>query len=68
MVLFLIRKYIDEVLYNVVPIQTSHILLGRPWSYDRKAINVGVKSRYTIVKNDKTITLVSLTPKQVYDN
>jgi hypothetical protein len=28
----------------------------------------GVKNRYTIVKNDKTITLVSLTPKQVYDN
>jgi hypothetical protein len=40
MVLFSIRKYIDEVLYDVVPIQPSHILLGRPWPYDRKAINV----------------------------
>jgi hypothetical protein len=30
----LIRKYIDEVLCDIVPIQASHILLGRPWQYD----------------------------------
>jgi hypothetical protein len=27
---FLIRKYIDEVLCDVVPMQASHILLRRP--------------------------------------
>jgi hypothetical protein len=42
--------------------------LGRPWQYDRKAIHDGVKNRYTIVKDGKTITLVRLTPKQVYDD
>jgi hypothetical protein len=26
-----IGKYVDEVLCDVVPIQASHILLGRPW-------------------------------------
>jgi hypothetical protein len=51
--------------------QASHILLGRPWQYDRKAIHDGVKNRYTIVKDGKTITLdqdMTLTPKQVYDD
>jgi hypothetical protein len=48
--------------------QASHILLGRPWQYDRKAIHDGVKNWYTIVKDGKAITLVPLTPKQVYDD
>jgi len=65
---FSIGKYVDEVLCDVVPMQASHILLGRPWQYDRKAIHDGVKNRYTIVKDGKTITLVPLTPKQVYDD
>ena len=65
---FSIGKYVDEVLCDVVPMQASHILLGRPWQYDRTAIHDGVKNRYTIVKDGKTITLVPLTPKQVYDD
>jgi hypothetical protein len=65
---FSIGKYVDEVLCDMVPMQASHILLGRPWQYDRKAIHDGVKNRYTIVKDGKTITLVPLTPKQVYDD
>jgi hypothetical protein len=36
---FSIGKYVDEVLCDVVPMQASHILLGRPWQYDRKAIS-----------------------------
>ena len=42
---FSIGKYVDEVLCDVVPMQASHILLGRPWQYDRKAIHDGVKNR-----------------------
>ena len=41
---------------------------GRPWQYDRKAVHDGVRNRYTIVKDGKTITLVPLTPKQVHDD
>jgi hypothetical protein len=33
-----------------------------------KTIHEGVKNRYTIVKDGKTITLISLTPKQVCDD
>jgi hypothetical protein len=65
---FSIGKYVDEVLCDVVPMQASHILLGRPCQYDRKAIHNGVKNRYTIVKDGKPITLIPLTPKQVYDD
>jgi hypothetical protein len=48
--------------------EASHILLGRPWQCDRKPIHDGVKNRYTIVIDGKTITLFPLTPKQVYDD
>ena len=67
-VTFFIKKYVDEVICDVVPKQASHILLGRPWHYDRKTIHGGVKNRYTIIKDGKTITLIPLTPKQVYDD
>jgi hypothetical protein len=30
-VTFLVRKYKDEVLYDVVPIHVTHLLLGRHW-------------------------------------
>jgi hypothetical protein len=33
-----------------------------------RQIHDGVKNRYTIVKDGITITLVLLTPKQVYDD
>ena len=65
---FFIGKYVDEVLCDVVLMQASHILLGRPWQYDRKTVHDGVKNRYIIEKDGKTITLVLLTPKQVYDD
>jgi hypothetical protein len=44
----------------------SHLLLGHPWQFDRKAIHDGFRNTFTIVKDSKTITLVPLSPKQVY--
>jgi len=44
---FSIGKYVDDVLCDVIPMQASHILLGRPWQYDRKAIHDGVKNRHS---------------------
>ncbi|RDX73452.1 hypothetical protein CR513_46946, partial [Mucuna pruriens] len=29
-------KYKDEILYDVIPMKATHVLLGRPWKYDRK--------------------------------
>jgi len=63
-----IGKYSDEVICDVVPIHASHFLLGCPWQFDQKAIHDRFRNRFTIVKDGKTITLVPLSPKQVYDD
>ncbi|XP_073267795.1 uncharacterized protein [Populus alba] len=68
LIAFAIGKYSDEILCDVVPMHASHLLLGRPWQFDRKVIHDGFRNRFTIVKDGKTITLVPLSPKQVYDD
>jgi len=63
-------------------IHAIHVLLGRPWQFDKKAkyngfgnrytlekdgkIYNGFGNRYTLEKNGKIYTLVSLLPRQVY--
>uniref|UniRef100_A0A2N9G5A0 Uncharacterized protein n=1 Tax=Fagus sylvatica TaxID=28930 RepID=A0A2N9G5A0_FAGSY len=42
---FSIGKYKDEVLCDVVPMHAGHILLGRPWQFDRKVTHDGFKNR-----------------------
>jgi hypothetical protein len=68
LVTFSIRKYLDEVLCDVVPMHASHILLGRLWQYDRRVIHDGFKNIYSFVKWGKTIKLAPLTPSQVYED
>jgi hypothetical protein len=63
LVSFSIGKYKDKVLCYVVPMHAVHILLGRSWQFDRKAIHDGFKNKHSFVKDNKTITLVPLTPK-----
>jgi hypothetical protein len=65
---FSIGKYKDEVLCDVVPMHAGHILLGRPWQFDRKVTHDGFKNRYSFVKDSRTVTLVPLTPRQVYED
>ena len=68
LVSFAIGRYKDEVLCDVVPMHASHILLGRPWQYDRNARHDGSSNRYTFVKDGRNVTLVPLTPSQVYED
>lgn len=68
LVSFTIGKYHDEVLCDVVPMHAGHILLGRPWQYDRHVMHDGFLNRYTFVMHERPITLVPLTPKQVYED
>ena len=39
---FSIGNYVDEVLCNMVPVEARHVLLGRPWQYDRDVAHNGV--------------------------
>ena len=63
LVSFSIGKHKDEVLYDIVPMHAGHILLGRPWQFDRKATHDGFKNRYSFVKDSRTVTLVPLTSR-----
>ena len=68
LVSFSIGRYKDEVLCDIVPMHVGHTLLGRPWQFDRNVNHDRFKNRYSFVKDNKTITLVLLTPRQVYED
>ena len=65
---FSVGKYKDEVLCDVTPMHIGHILLGKPWQFDRKVTHDEFKNMYSFVKDNRTVTLVSLTPRQVYED
>ena len=41
-----------------------HILLGRPWQFDRKVIHDGRKNTYTLEKNGRTHMLLLIEDKE----
>ncbi|XP_065871915.1 uncharacterized protein [Euphorbia lathyris] len=63
-----IGQYKDEILCNVVPMQAGHILLGRPWQFDRDVMHLGRKNRYSFEHVGKKIVLAPLTPTEVYED
>ena len=65
---FSIGKYEDEVLRDVVPMQAGHLLVRRPWKFDRKVKHDSFTNKYSFVHNQRTVTLVPLTPSQVYED
>ncbi|XP_022877035.1 uncharacterized protein LOC111395282 [Olea europaea var. sylvestris] len=65
---FSIGRYSDKAVCDVVPMQAGHILLGRPWQFDRKATHDGYRNWYSFVKDGRSITLAPLTPAQVYED
>ena len=65
---FRIGKYKDEVLCDVVPMQAGHLLLGRPWQFDRRVHHDGFTNKYSFIHNQRTVTLAPMTPKQVYED
>ncbi|XP_071933094.1 uncharacterized protein [Coffea arabica] len=65
---FAIGRYKDDVLCDVVPMQATHIILGRPWRFDKRVIFDGFLNKYSFVHNTKKITLAPLTPQQVHED
>ena len=53
MVDFSIGSYHDSQLCDVVSMDVSHILLGRPWQSDRKSLHDGYHNTYTITHQGK---------------
>lgn len=53
-----IDTYKDVILCNIMPMDVWHVLLGRPWQFDRKAIHDGRMNTYTIEKDRVKHTLL----------
>ena len=62
---FKIGGYRDEVLCDVIPMDVCHVLLRRPWQYDRNVIHDGRKNTYTLEKNGCKHMLLSIEDKRV---
>ena len=55
-----IGPFIDEVLCDTMPTNCCHILLGRPWQFDRHVVYDGRVNKYTARKDGVTYTLLPL--------
>jgi hypothetical protein len=62
---FKVGGYKDEILCDVIPMDVCHLLLGRPWQYDRNVIHDGRKNTYTLEKNGRTDMLLPIKDKEV---
>lgn len=43
---FKIGAYEDKIMYDILPMDVCHLLLGKPWQYDREAQHDGQKNFY----------------------
>jgi len=68
LVAFSIGKYKDEVLCDIVPMEATYILLGRPSQYDRKTLHDGLTNKISFTFHGHKIILKSLTPKEVHED
>jgi hypothetical protein len=62
---FKMGEYRDKILYNVIPMDVCHVLLGRPWQFDRNVVHDGRMNTYTLEKDGKTHTLLPIKDKEV---
>ncbi|RVW65530.1 hypothetical protein CK203_022085 [Vitis vinifera] len=54
LVTFLFGKDFEESVWcEVLPIKVSHILLGRPWLFDRKVQHDGYENTYALIHNGR---------------
>ncbi|XP_010525370.1 PREDICTED: uncharacterized protein LOC104803186 [Tarenaya hassleriana] len=54
---FSIGRYHDEVVCDVVPMQAEHMMLGRPWQFDREVMHDGRANQYSLIHNKKKVVL-----------
>ncbi|RDX82413.1 hypothetical protein CR513_36786, partial [Mucuna pruriens] len=67
-VIFTLRGYEDKVVCDVVPMEATHLLLGRPWQYNKKVIHDGVTNRFTFVHLGQRFMLKPLSPRVVHED
>ena len=62
---FKIGEYVDTVECDVAPMTVCHMLLGRPWQYDRSSLHSGQTNQYSIKWKGKELILKPMTPQQI---
>jgi len=62
---FKIGEYVDIVECDVAPMSMCHLLLGRPWQYDRYSQHCGRTNQFTINLKGKKFVLKPMTPQQI---
>ncbi|CDY22698.1 BnaC08g43320D [Brassica napus] len=50
--------YKDRLYFDVAPMDISHLILGRPWEYDRRVTHEGVTNTYSSTWNAQQIVLL----------
>ena len=62
---FEIGPYKDSIEFDVVPMSVCHLLLGRPWLYDRSVQHNGRANTYHLEFKGKKINLLPMSPQQI---
>ena len=62
---FQIGNYKDQVICDVIPMDVCHVLLGRPWQYDRNVMYNGRENTFILEKEGRRHTLVPLKDEKV---
>ena len=62
---FSIGNYKDKVLCDVVPMEACHILLGRPWQFDKKTLHDGLTNEISFTHKHMKFVLSPLPHSQV---
>jgi hypothetical protein len=65
---FAIGPYHDVVECDVAPMQSCHILLGRPWQFDKDSMHQGRLNQYSFLHHDKKSVLHPMSPEAIMHN
>ncbi|XP_016505003.1 uncharacterized protein LOC107822930 [Nicotiana tabacum] len=59
------KIYKDQIWCDIVKIDACHLLLGRPWQYDKRAFHDGYHNTYSFIVDGRKIILTPLHPKEL---
>ena len=58
-------SFVDQVLCDVIPMDACHILLGRPWQFDRDVLHKGRSNEYELRDGGKKIVLKPMSSREI---
>ncbi|KAK9756245.1 hypothetical protein RND81_01G083900 [Saponaria officinalis] len=58
-------SYSDEIVCDVIPMDACHVLLGRPWQFDRDVVHRGRRNEYELRDKGRRIVLKPMSPQAI---